>query len=270
MAFGTMVDVDDTGDHLSGTLHNNAWLQTLQGLVDGVAIVFLNGSGTVNDLAIPGKTKDTYVQIQASAPMSITGIAGGAIGDRLTLFNPSAFPIFLLHGNGGSSAHNEFYNIAQSAPTPLGTNGSATYVHNGATWVLTQHEQGGWIREAFNAANYTTNNGATWTLQSTDEFERSYRLAGRTLYVDMVILNSSVSAGSPTALHTVIPGGFQVTRYSQMSLGILDNGTSLIGFMIVSLGAPTLIEFFHTNSATPWVASTNSTQVAGTAAFEVL
>lgn len=280
MSMNRLVDVNDTGDNLSGTPHTNEWLQDLQDRIDaalGFTMYFANQVGTQNNLVLsPAAAEDRYVEWSGTSTLILTGVAGGRQGDRLWIKNVSAngSSIFIPNlANGQSSGANLFYNTAISGATPIAPKGYARYVHDGSFWVMVGHEQGAWITETFSAANYTTNTGAAWTVQSTDELQRAYRLDGRTLHVGVLILNTTVGA-APTALRMTIPGGFQSSKYSQVPCGILDNGDAArgyLGFMITNPGTvPLQIEFYHPLSSTTWEASTNSSNVAGTMAFEVL
>lgn len=174
-------------------------------------------SGIYNDYVLPGRGANTYWHwVGASASLTLTGIAGGQIGHRLTIKNISNYPIFLPSGHTGSAASNRFYNPVSSGPTPLATQGYATYVYTGV-WVLIGHEQGGPITAPFAAGNFTAT-GATWTVGS--PLNLNYCLNGRCLTVIIALQNTALSVPSAAlfvdkaAYGGYVAGAYTATLYS--------------------------------------------------------
>jgi hypothetical protein len=171
-------------------------------------------TGTVNDLVlVPGCS---VLMCRNNGDLTITGMAGGVPGQRVTLVANSQGSVFLSHLNTGSLAANRLLNWVTSGVTPLGigpaySGGVATYVYDDAftRWNLVTHEQATWLPVTFNAANFGAS-GGTWTVASGNVAAR-YRLSGRTLHLNYVI-NSSTITGTPGALTIVIPNGYQLAN----------------------------------------------------------
>ena len=233
------IDIDDSGDNLSGTPHNNAWLQAFQDKIDkalGVVLTFDATTGTVNNWALnPAHAEDRCVMWSGTATLTITGIAGGLPGDRLTIKNtnatgPTGARIFLPMQASGSLAANQFYNVVQSAPTPIGPAGWVTYVYHGGIWVLVEHNQGTPISYPFNAGNFYSNGGGPWNVVVGNLTNLVSYLSGRMLTVVVTIEGTTLTAAGATylAVYTAAYGGFScqaLTLCSTVdSAGVVESG----------------------------------------------
>jgi hypothetical protein len=228
------VDIDDSGDNLSGTIHNNAWLQDLQQRIDnaliGNTMLTVTPSGVVNDWD-PGIVGDTTIVIGSNtANLTVTGFApaGGAKpGQRLLVINSGAYTVGFKYNSTGSAAGNRLltYNNSDMLLSTGGgiANGFAqfTYAAYGARWVMTGFSQGDpiaftpfWTFGASAAGFtystqvglYTLANGVLWysgRLSASTKGTTSgvASLNGFPMY-------SSASAGSMAVLHVGYAAGF--------------------------------------------------------------
>jgi hypothetical protein len=183
--FNALVDDDGTG--LVGSIWNKAQIQSV--LLDpidaaiGSSIVIASAASGVQNNWTPGLNGHTAIVWNGTADLSITGIAGGVAGQRVTIWNNSGngSNIYLFPLNSLSASANFLENYALSAPTPIGYMGAATYLYTAGLWKLVAHEQGAWVTEPFVASNYAASGSMTWTVAAGNVAADRYRLSGRTL-----------------------------------------------------------------------------------------
>jgi hypothetical protein len=173
----------------------------------GGIVQVTNLIGTVNDFALISGCSLLVCRPSTPNPLTITGLANGVVGQRVTIHNASgstSAPVFLPNQSASSLSANRLWNMASSGPTPLGganglIGGYATYQYDDfSRWVLVAHDQGPWITPAFNAADFTAT-GGTWTVASGNVATMKYRLAGRTLHI-LFQLNGTSIGSTPSAL----------------------------------------------------------------------
>src|SRR5215831_19305253 len=220
---------DDDGSGEVGTVINNAWKQELYNQIDAAnagtynaavaaataigattTTIYSTATGTVNDWA-PGLNGHTVIYWSGAADLTVTGMAGGVIGQLLTICNTGNGPVlYLPYASTNSAAANRLWNFASSGATPLAMFGTATYRYSGSIWKLITHEQGKPIGVPYNAANFTCDTG-TYTVPSGSLSIYNYSLSGTRLKITIFASNGSI-AGSPTVL---IHGGwpFQFANY---------------------------------------------------------
>ena len=173
--------------------------------------------GTIPLLPVPAGRGDLVVFMNNASPATIQGIeaADRVPYQRITIIAANA-PVYLqsLAPGVGVAA---LMNFVSSGPTPIiGTNASATYVADLAVtgvWRMVAHEQGGWATPVFNAADYYAAAPGTWTVDAGDVQTCAYYLSGRSLSVQLQLVNvdmAGVAAGAPVARR--VPGGFTVTE----------------------------------------------------------
>src|SRR4029450_4583277 len=146
---------DDDGTGTTGTIINNAE-QTLP--YNQIDAALVTGAHSVNVITTAGANLDLTTAagsirlITLYGPSGVRSIAYGNHGDLLVIQNTSTTIVDLIHGN----ATGTLSNWVTSAPTRLAQNGAAIYrCDNGpGPWRLISHEQGAWITEPFNAANF--------------------------------------------------------------------------------------------------------------------
>ncbi len=112
-------------------------------------------SGTVNDVNFDGSNNQTsYVRIQnASAAFSLTGIAGGANGKHMTIYNGTSQTMTIVNQSASSTAANRIV-TGTVANLPLPSTGSASFVYSS--------QESRWICYAISGAAgwlYTGNSG---------------------------------------------------------------------------------------------------------------
>jgi len=176
----------------------------------GATIIATTDTGTKNDFALPGRTKDTVWLWSGNADLILSGIANGATGDRLTIKNQSnnSSKILCQYNGVGSVAANRLYNVVTSAPTPVGYGGWITYVWNGG-WTPIDHEQGAAIAYPYSAANFLNGSGGSWTVGAGDIGQLTSVVRGKTLTI-FVTIGSGALPSAAAYLLMLAPayGGF--------------------------------------------------------------
>jgi hypothetical protein len=160
-------------------------------------VISRTDTGTVNDWA-PGLNGHTAIMWTGTADLTITGIAGGVAGQRVTIWNNGGnnAVIYLLFQSASSLVGNRCSNYATSGPTPVAYYGSATYEYIGTAWVLVAHDQGAWIAPPFSAPNYAGTAGLSWSVAAGNVTLDRYCLRGRTLSYALY-LGSTTLGGTP-------------------------------------------------------------------------
>ena len=261
--------VDDDGSGSVGTIWNKAAVDSLMDAVDVLAETVpatLTTTGSVNDWA-PGLQGHTLTRWSGAADLSISGLAGGVVGQQWTFLNQSATALALFnHNNAASASANRFRNVALAAYTAVAPGGAITYQYDGVAWYQIAFEQGAWITPVYNAANFTSNTG-TWTVEAGDlSGNFSYRLSGRSVTVTWYIQSTSVS-GSPGVLKIAIPGGLTASKASLHPVVHDDAGAGNAGTFALVGG--TSIDIYKSYGSGGFANSTNATRVFGTITFEV-
>jgi hypothetical protein len=184
------------------------------GATGGATVISDNTTGVVNNFILPGRTKDTLWVWNGSADLSITGIAGAAQGDRITIKNMSTVAnrsIFLSHMSASST--NPLFNVITIGTTLIESSGWATFVLVGGTWVMTDHEQGAWYTRPFVATNFTATVGA-WTVASAAR-DAMY-VKGRTLHYAFNVTGTT-SVATP-GIGVIFPNGYFLTTGANAEL----------------------------------------------------
>jgi hypothetical protein len=208
---------DDDGSGEVGTVLNNDWKQELYNQIDGViasAYTALDTSvetitsstvGTVDNLPIDATTRVHVVRFTGAADVYFTGTqtTKGSLhaGDRLIVTDTAAVGLYLKRG--GSSSTPLWYPLTGfSIGLPIyGTLGIAEFVYddNASRWTLLQHEQGGPIGIAYNAANFPCESGGTWTTTAGGQNTYAYYVQGATAHLNIDLTNSTIT-GAPAWL----------------------------------------------------------------------
>lgn len=269
--FQGLVDSDDTGDKISGTPHDNAWLQRFNNAINARwSITTISATGTVNDLDIG---EADVVQLTNASALTITGFlapsAPTKIGKRLQLIMFGSAPVLLAHQNAASASPNRLFNLVQSAPTPINGGGSAEFIYNGGAWVLVAHEQGTWLTAPYNAANFT-NNGGSWVVEAGDVQRLAYRLSGRTLTVKFTLVGTSLSGalGNTLSIQPPAYGGFApASGVDYEALAYLNSPGVTVQTGYAQSGGAIQIISSLTAAFSP---STNATYIIGGLTFQVI
>ena len=115
------------------------------------------------------------------------------------------------------------------------TAGAATYIYQGGSWVLVNHEQGAWIQLPYSASNFATDVGA-WTVEAGDVGQIAFYLKGTTLTVTFDIRTSTV-AGGPQFLRLLgIPYTFKTSIYALPMLTADATGSMGAGYLPAAIG----------------------------------
>ena len=225
-------------------------------------------TGTQNNFALTAGA--TVLRCNNATDVTFTGFAAGVDGQQLVIQSVGAGQVNFAHQNAGSAAANRLTNYVTSGITPLAPGvGSAlfTYDATSATWRLTQHTQGAYIAQPYNAGDYTAD-VSTWTVDSGDLTLYSWYLSGNMLNIALTVATTSVGAGN-TRLFVLIPNSWTINVGLNGTGWCNDGGT---GQDIVPQVSPALsttkIGLLKT-SVTNWTLSTNTTSASFSLAFPI-
>ena len=201
--------IDDDGTGTTGTVIDNAWKTEFYNQIDatlGVSSMltwaFTAGQSVVNNWD-PGLTGAGVLQYGGGGPASttITGLKPLARGTVITILNAGiASVLYFAHQDGRSSAAYQFYNTLTSTPIAINDGGAATFIYNGSSWVLLNHEQGKWIQQAFSASNFWT--GVTAGMIITNQ----YAIVHRNVFWMLQIAGAPAPAPGSGTLDVALPG----------------------------------------------------------------
>jgi hypothetical protein len=220
--------IDDDGSGTTGTVLNNAIKTELYDQIDvallnvgtaGLAtLVSRSDTGTVTDWAPGLGPGPTYIQWSGASNLTVNGIAGGVRGQRFEFRNIGSAIATFVHFSATGQSQNRFYNIAKSASTPIGPDGTATWIYDGGTWNLVAHEQGAWITPPYSAANFVGTGGMVWTVEAGDLTVLKYRLSGRSVTLLIRLENTSIS-GTLTGQVHIQPAAYGAYVASNAGIG---------------------------------------------------
>jgi len=226
-------------------------------------------TGTSTALAIPSGTGPLTLYLNNASLLTVQGIAAGIADQLLFVFSKGAGQVDFAHNHASGTALGKLKLFATVGLTSLAAgSGVAVFQYDGTAtiWRLVAHEQGAWITQAYNAGDFTASSG-TWTVDSADCVNFSYRLDGRTLSMMCEIELTSVSA-TPGNLYIAIPAGLVSKAASHtLALDIFDNGTGVPGMIYAPPGG-TLVRVFRYDVGA-FAVSVNNTSLYGQAKFEV-
>ncbi len=118
---------------------------------------------------------------------------------------------------------------------------------------------GEWIDIPYGSVAFA-GNGGTWTVQAADQSRYRYTLIGKTLWLDVTLLSTSVAGGVSTLLNLPMPPGFTSHASIQgMPFNYSDAGTFGTGLAQV-LASTSLVRLF-TAGFVVWTASVNATDI---------
>lgn len=204
------------------------------------------GTGVVAQLVPTART----VTLKNATLLTIQGIKAGYHGQRLRLLAWAASAqVDFVHNSPAAAAADRVFNHAASAPTSItpGANGSGRidYEYDATIpgWVITAHEQGGWITPAFNAAHYTGSGAMTWVVVAGNVGRAAYYLQGKALRVQLVVFNSTLGGVADAVLLRVIPGGFTAGPAVFAPVAALNNGAGIAS--AVGYASGTQVGFRH-------------------------
>lgn len=280
MSMTRIVDTDDDGTGTTGTIHNNAWLQTINVSIDGRwSELTTTSTGSQNNFSITSGSLEADVLLcnNASA-LTLTGIVAPASpakpGKRLVIVSVGAGQVNLSNQSGSSTAANRIVNGVTGTISLAAGVGRATLVYDDTAdrWRVIQHEQGAWITPTFAAGDFTASGGTTptWTLAGGDVTTQAYLLRGRDLLVAFSLNTTSVgNAGAGTTqLMMVIPNSLTAAK-TVITTGVLsDNGSANEACNVHVLAAGTTVNIQRMTGAV-FTNSTNATATHGEISIEV-
>jgi hypothetical protein len=216
-------------------------------------------TGGVNAFA----ATSTFVRLNNAADLTINGIAAGVDGQIVTFRSIGAGNVYFAHNSGSAASGDKLTNFLTSGLTPLAAGkGSATFRYSSAssTWVLIEHNQGGFISITFSAGDFTANGSMTWTVASGDVPTDLYMVVGRALVLVFRYHTTTVGGTPNTSLLKTIPGGYATSSGWDAVVFSTDNGTG--GAARAFDGSSTQIAFSLLAGGN-WAASTDNTKVSG-------
>lgn len=125
---------------------------------------------------------------------------------------------------------------------------------------------GHWIAVAYNAANFGSGGGVTWTVDAADVVSNAYTLVGRTMTWNL-ILNTTTLAGAGNQLRVVLPGGFTIQVWAIQLVSLLDNGVATSAIVLAQPGLQ-YIQIMRSDSGN-FTASTNNTTLRVMATIQI-
>lgn len=224
-------------------------------------------TGTQNNWA-PGLSGDTTVEWSGASTLTVTGIAGGFLGQFFTLKNTGSSNAFFQNANAGSTAANQLTNVVTSGDTPVAPGGSIQYVYDGTNWKLIRHEQGAGITRAFAAGNYTANGAMTWTVVAGNVSDEKYWVRGKILHLEINIVSTTVGGTPNTQLIISTPGGYSAPVQIRSTYAAVDLGGSPVSQNSVVDATGTQLNCFWDVNADNWPATADA-RIQITKDFEI-
>lgn len=260
------------------TITNAAGAITISASAAQDTVVTSTAVGTQNDFS-PGLSGNTLLRMNNASDVTITGIASGTSGQRVTIVSVGTGNVFLAHQNAGSTAGNRLINAVTVGTTPLAAGtGTAIIAYDATTsrWRLVSHSQGAPISVSYASSDFTGSASMTWTVDSGDVAANQYRVVGTTLHWALKLKSTSVGGTVDTNLRVVIPNGFNTPSLGGVGgtpvclYQLIDNGGSpQVGLAAVSSLDFTHLELTKLNVATVMTASTNNTSIQGYFVFGI-
>jgi hypothetical protein len=240
MAITRTTWVDDDGTGTTGTIINNAELQKIYNNIDAFGnppqVITSTITGTVHDWN-PGLTnRSAVISWQGASDLLVTGLVAHHEGQIVTIVNHGSGTITFANNNAGSAVANRLQNYATSAPTPIASLGNVTYVWILGLWRLLDHEQGAWINEPYNAANYA------WTVTAGQVRSAKYRVSGKTLHWNLDIYGSS-RATTGTCVRAAFGGFTFAAGIFAFTYNLVDSSGAAAGY---AYHEPSQIVFYRT------------------------
>jgi hypothetical protein len=220
-------------------------------------------TGTQNDFALTSQA--SLLRCNNASLLTLTGLATGVDGQRLTIVSVGAGQVDLSHQAAGSTAANRLINFATVGATSLAAgSGAAILVYDATTarWRLVAHEQGAFITRTFAAGNYTASAG-TWTVASATR--DAFMLRGRTLLFSANA--GGTTSGTPVTVKIAIPNSYVSAAVDTAAYYIQGNGAGGSEGGYVTVGAAGTTVNFQRFANTAFAAGTVTVNTVVT--FEV-
>jgi hypothetical protein len=242
-------------------------------LASAVALV----AGAVSTSTATGAQNDfahgsaAVVRLNNASLLTLTGLAAGVDGQRLTLVSVGAGQVDLANQAAGSAAANRIVNPVAGVMSLAAGSGSAVLIYDAtaARWRVLAHEQGAWITPAYSAGSYTAAGGGSWTVDEADVNVFAFWLRGKTLFLRWYLSTTSTS-GTVASLSIILPGslvaaGLTPFVYYRLN-GLINAGLVTPG---VILSAETALRLYYDPAQTAWPVVAGNIYVGGQIAVEV-
>ena len=199
-------------------------------------------STNVNDYSPTNALNMTIWRLSSDTDgRTITGIAAGNSGQRVTLENAGSFTILLANQSVSSLAQNRFV-TGTSATINLAPGGSIEILYDSTLlrWIIISTSAYGiWIPVSFSASNFVSQGlgGSTWTVTSTRV--NRYTVIGKTLFwqLDLTGGGGAVAAANTAYLKCFMPGGYlAANNLDSPALQLTDSSTYSSCFYEVQAG----------------------------------
>jgi hypothetical protein len=218
-------------------------------------------TGAQADFA-PGLAGDTLVRCNNATDLTISGLAGGVDGQRVTFISIGAGNVFFKHQDTGSIAANRFTNMTTSGDSPLAAGfGSVTYIYDATStaWRMLAHDQGARLTWT---PTYTASASMTFTTVTTTAAR--YYLRGRILIVTFDF-TGTVGGTPDVKLFATLPNGYTVPTGA---FSVYDAITGGVMAIMQSRSGLTTLEFYSSpTGAANWAAG--SQHLVGTIETEL-
>jgi hypothetical protein len=231
-----------------------------------VSVVTTTATGTQTDWAPGfGQASIWLLLCNNATALNPNGIAGGTTGQILIARSIGA-GVVTWFSNATSAAANRLINytgVNGFPPQLAAGKGSIGYIWDGTNWKILFHEQGNYIDEPYNSANFTAATG-TWTVDVGDQLTFKYWLRGVQLEVVYDLASTSVSA-TPVTLRAALPNSIATATYSGSGsffpplVWVADNGVNT-STLVENAVAHTTQIYFYTMSGANWSTSVNNTR----------
>jgi len=128
---------------------------------------------------------------------------------------------------------------------------------------------GAWTAVSYSAGNFTANGAMTWTVDAGDVQVFTYRIIGKTLFINFRAQTTSVGGTLNTQLRVAIPGGFTIKTNGLAMAFVIDNGNRNVGYYNADLANGSTFFTIERADGANWSAATNTTSLYGQVYFEI-
>lgn len=235
-------------------------------------------TGSQNDFVLTGATAGAEITLLCNNAtlLTLTGILFPVQdGTQLNVISIGAGQVDFVNASTSSAASDRILNGVTSTLSLSPGSGRATLVYNNTEhrWRMLAHEQGNWINVVYSSSYFGTSGTMTWTVDAGDVVNYSYYIKGKTEWVNLQVLNSTVGGSLDTTLLVVIPG-IATAAKSQivatplvLDAGLYRNATvgSTIGTNLLSI----MVWLVGNGSNQNYHASTDQTVISFVAPIEM-
>jgi hypothetical protein len=236
MAISRSVWIDDDGTGTTGTIINNAELQKIYNNIDAMGappyqVIASTDTGTIPQWTPSGfGTRNAVILWTGAADATIQLLKSGIEGQIVTVRNAGSAVLRFAQNATPASGFAPFSNSVTTASTPVAVGGYLQYFFTAGYWVIVGHEQGAWVNEPFNAANF-----GQMTVTAGQVTTNRYRLSGRSLTWSLEISNATVPS-SVASVTVRLPGGWTGWSNSRTAIHLLSGGAWGVGFAGATAG----------------------------------